>query len=390
MAVSVSSGIVDTELLVADEKVVDMKESFILLDSDTSQFMTMLSKLPSRAAKREKINWLEDQYFPNLSALASGSISLSTQTVIDVTAGEGLYFRANDIVLVAMTGEKMSVTSLTTDAITFVRGVGDVAAATATSGTELVILGNAASQGADTGTLKQTKRVLGYNYSQIFRNPFGFTGTDAAIETYGPGDPENEIAKKAVEHKRGLENSVWFGGRDFSSVANASKGYMGGITEFVTTNVSNSIGALTLSGLDSRIQSAMQYGSLNKVIFAAPGPAAALSRLLANNWVQASPSDRVYGAKVNSFINGAYGEALPVIVKRDWGRFAAASNQLGGKIFVLDLDYIEKRPLRGRDTHLRRDQQGNGVDSVVFDYLTEMSLEVGNEKAHAILSGITS
>ena len=38
---TINSGIVDTEAVLADEKVVDMEPSFRLLDPDTSQFMTI-------------------------------------------------------------------------------------------------------------------------------------------------------------------------------------------------------------------------------------------------------------------------------------------------------------------------------------------------------------
>ena len=56
--------------------------------------------------------------------------------------------------------------------------------------------------------------------------------------------------------------------------------------------------------------------------------------------MRATPSDRVYGAKVSSFINGAYGESLPIIVKREWGSYQSAGRQLGGAMFILDMDYI--------------------------------------------------
>lgn len=128
---------------------------------------------------------------------------------------------------------------------------------------------------------------------------------------------------------------------------------------------------------------------MNKVAFMAPTPARALSHLLANNWVRARPDDHVYGAKVSAFINGAYGESVPVIVKRDWGVFGTADKQLGGAVFVLDLDNLKRRPMRNRDTRLLPNRQGNGEDQVVFDYLTETSLEVKNEQAHGILYGIT-
>jgi len=80
---------------------------------------------------------------------------------------------------------------------------------------------------------------------------------------------------------------------------------------------------------------------------------------------------------------------VPVIVKREWGAFSTAGFSLGGAAFVLDLDRVSRRPFRNRDTRLLPNRQGNGEDKVVFDYLTEMSLELANESAHGVFWGIT-
>ena len=385
---TINSGIVDTEAVLADEKVVDMEPSFRLLDPDTSQFMTILNKLPSRNATREKVNWLEDELFPNLTTLAASATSAAT--TIAVATDTGTYFRAGDLVRIVSTGEMVSVSSISTDTLTVTRSVGGVAAASAASGGDLLIVANAAAQGADYGTLKATQRVLGYNYTQIVRHPFGFTGTDVEIETYGPGDPANEVAKKAVEHKRAMENMAFFGARDFTSATPSSKGYAGGVQEFLSTNVWADAGAVDLAYIDGKLQEVFQHGSQQKVIFAAPTPAAALSRLFANNWVRARPDDRVYGAKVNSFINGAYGESVPVIVKREWGARQSTSNGHGSWMFILDMQYLKKRPMRNRNTKLLRNRQGNGEDQVIHEYLTELSFEVSREEVHGLIKGITA
>ena len=384
----VATGVVDTEDILADERVVDMENEFRLLDPDESQFMTILGKLPSKPAIREKINWLEDEYFPR-QATANETVA-SGATDFDVEAGQGDYFRANDIVRNMATGEAFLVGSVSgVNLAGLVRGIGDAAAAAITDGDELLIIGNASKQGADVGTLKVTTRTLGYNYTQIVRHPFGFTGTQVEIETYGQGDPMNEIAKKAVEHKRALEALHWFGARDFITSASEPQGFMGGIVEYLASNVYSSIGTLTRSSLDDKLREIFQHGSRNKAIFAAPVPGQALSGLLADNWVRANPSDKVYGAKVSGFITGAYGDRVPVIVKREWGMFPTASNQYGSWMVVVDLEYVKKRPLRNRGTRLLRNRQGNGEDRVVHEYLTELSMEVSVEEAHGILKGIT-
>lgn len=389
MAIATTTGLVDTEDRLADEKPVDMADKIAMLDTDTAQFMTILNKLPSKAATQIKVNWLEDQYFPRASK--ASAVITNVATSLGVTAGEGVYFRVGDVVLIGETGEKVRVTAIATDTLTIVRSVGGVAGtATTIATTDLVILGSAAAQGADTGVLKATVRVLGYNYTQIVRDPMGFTGTDAEIELYGGDDPEREIAKKAVEHKAHLEGLCWAGGREppvnLGSDTEPTS-FMGGITEFLVTNVFTAIGAPTLEIVDSRLQQIYQHGSLDKVGFCAPLPARKISQLLANNWVRAQPDEKVYGAKVSAWINGAYGTSMPIIVKREWGMYQSAGRQLGGAMFVLDMQYIQRRPMRNRDTKLLPNRQLPGQDRVVFDYLTETSLQVANEQAHGVLYG---
>lgn len=139
-----------------------MQNKFRLLDQDEGQFMTILNKLPSQAAVRERVNWLEDQYFPNLSALAASATS--AQTTLVVTTGQGDYFRAGDLARLGNSGEVVEVVSVSTDTLTVDRSVGSVAAATAETGTQLLIIGNVSAQGADYGTLKVQVRTLGYNW----------------------------------------------------------------------------------------------------------------------------------------------------------------------------------------------------------------------------------
>ena len=58
MAVTVLKGNVTTADPLSDEQVVDMRNEFYELDPDDSQFTTLLTKLGTREAVREKINHL--------------------------------------------------------------------------------------------------------------------------------------------------------------------------------------------------------------------------------------------------------------------------------------------------------------------------------------------
>ena len=106
-------------------------------------------------------------------------------------------------------------------------------------------------------------------------------------------------------------------------------------------------------------------------------------------WMNAG-DENVHGVKVDGFISGAYGYKLPIIVKREWGTYQSAGRQLGGAMFILDMDYIKRRPLRNRDTKLLPNRQLPGQDRVVFDYLTETSLQLQNEAAHGVIYGFAA
>jgi hypothetical protein len=258
------------------------------------------------------------------------------------------------------------------------------------SADELIRVGSAYPQWADTGDIKIVKRILGYNYTQIFRTPLGFSGTEVEIETYGEGDPMHEITKKAVEHQMLLENSWFFGARDFVVASPNSKGYMGGMLDFVQTNVFPTQGTMDRKKIDARLTSVFQNGTNDKVIFSAPGPAAWLSGLVADNWVQAPPGTRVYNAKVDGFISGAYGTNVPVVTKKQWGRYSAAGEGIGSMWIIVDMGYVRRRPMRNRGTSLLRDRQSPGRDGKIHEYLTETSMEVAQELTHAVVTGWTS
>jgi hypothetical protein len=154
LSVTVLKGSITTADPLSDEQVIDMRNEFAELDPDDSQFVTLLTKLNSRAAVREKIEWLEDQLRPRLLTLAASAASADS-------------------------------------------------AVTLTSG-QLLIVGSAYKQGASYGTSRIVKRVLGFNYTQIQRDAFSFTGTETSIEEYGGRNPMKEQVKKLIEHKQSI------------------------------------------------------------------------------------------------------------------------------------------------------------------------------------------
>lgn len=386
MAIDMLSALVDDQDILSNQRVVDMDDEIALLDPEVSQFFTITNRVSSRPAFSSKIEWLEDQLDPRLSSVA-GTESDST-TTIDVATGEGSYFRAGDLVRNARTGEAFRVTSVSTDALTVVRGVGRVAAAAMAAADQLLIVGNAALQGATLGTRKVTKKVAQYNYEQIQRNPYGFTNTLAASKLYGGSEPNQERKKKLVVHKRAIEYTLFWGARALVTSGSEPQGFSGGLFEFNTTNVFDAAGALSKTLLDTYLRTLLQHGhGDSKVLFVSPLVAQAISAFLRDAYEPADVKQRLYGAKVDGWISGAYGYRVPVIVKRDWNDFSSASSQYGGWAFLVDISNVTWRPLRS--TKLLTNRQANDADEVSEEYLTEFSLEVQQEKTHGLIVGVT-
>jgi len=229
-------------------------------------------------------------------------------------------------------------------------------------------------------------------YVQDQRDPLFFSDVETAIELYGGREPGKEIAKKAVEHGRAIENSLFWGARDFD--ASASPGPMGscgGAIEFISTNITNTGGSTTAAEMDSFFEGPYGYGSKRKVLFCAPRVGTVLSQMYRDKWQPPSAGNGVqYGAKVDAFINSTYGFSIPVVVKREWVDLDASGTNYGTHAFLIDMDNVRLRPLRGFNTRLRRNIQEPSSTAVVHEYQTLFSLEFALEKAHGLVKGITS
>jgi hypothetical protein len=382
---TILTGVVDDADILSNQRVVDMSPTIAMLEPDEAPLTTMLQKTSKRAAYSQKVEWLSDELVPRLTTLSASAAS--SATALSVATGTGTYFRPGDVIRIASTGENCAVSAVSADAVYVVaRTLGAVTSISAANGVDIIKVGNAAAEGATLGTLIQTKKVANYNYAQIQRDPWGFTNTLVASKLYGGPEPANEAKKKLIEHKRQMENTLFWGTRDLVTTGDAPIGYVGGIYQYVTSNLTSSVGDLTETIFETFLRKAFRYGSQNKVMFCSPVVASALSSFPQGKLAPPSPSIDTYGVSLSKY-QSASGAVVNIMVKRDWYDFQSAGNQYGGIGVVVDMDDVTMRPLR--DTVLKPDRQANDEDSIKQEYLTEWSLEIGLEKKHAIISGIT-
>lgn len=385
MAVSTASGVVTTAGPTSNQLKIDMRDAIAMLDPEETQFTTLLMKLPEDKAKSFKVEWLDDQLLPRLTAMSASSTSYAT--VFDLTTSTGYYFKPGDIVRNALTRVAYLVTAVSADAFTGTIGIGTVTAASSASGAEMVIVGHAASQGSRSPLKVITKTSANYNYTQIQRHTFGFTETAEATGFYGGSLVARERRKKGTEHKIALEHTNFFGPRYYTSTGPRST--CGGLLEFVTSHIRDASGELDKSELQDNLRLDLQYGNKNrKVLFASPMIGQVLGELLSDNWVQSDPKLRYFGVKVDWVLSAAFGAEVPVFVKREFGTYSTASTQFGGYGFLVDLENVQYAPLRA--TRLLMNTQDNDEDAVSGEWKTEASLKVEREETHSIWRGVTT
>lgn len=388
MATTTISGVNYTSSPLSNELKVDMRDKIAMLDPDTSQFTTMLMHpdVEKERANSFKVEWMTDQLLPRVTALAA--TAASADTFLTVTTNEGNYLRSGDIIRNTLTGEAYRVTTPQASGTSVVRAVGSVAAATSTSGStaKLVVVGHATQQGATMPTRLITQRVADYNYTQIHRDSYGFAETALATQWYGGSLQTKERKKKAIEHKWGIENTLFFGARSYS----ASSGPIhtsGGLIEYISTNIT-SASTLDKATLQDFLRTGLQYGNRNmKVLFAAPLVVQVLGELMQDNWTQSRPDDNVWGVKVDYVIPSAWGSRIPVVVKSDWMRNGeGTAGQYGSIAFLVDMGNVQYAPLR--DTKLKMNIQPPDADEQSEEYITECSLKVELEQTHSLLKNV--
>lgn len=163
MPVTIDSGAVATDDPLSNDLRVSMDEKVANQDVDTTQFATMLMKMPVEQASSFKEEWLEDVFIPKNTALAASAAS--GDTALTITTNEGSYAKVGDIGKFVATGEAFRITTVGASAWTVVRGIGSTGAASAASGTGaggIIIISGSNEQGGTMPTSLVTEKTTNY------------------------------------------------------------------------------------------------------------------------------------------------------------------------------------------------------------------------------------
>lgn len=366
---------------------VDMVPLIKELEPSATPLTVLSTALESRPTVNPEFSWVEDKLEPRFDAINNGAGYNSSATGLIVDNGPS--FAADELVKVTRTGELFRVSSIATNTLTVVRGIGGGAAAILDND-ELMRVGAASMENSLSRQPRSSNPTKVTNYTQIEKHSVESSETWRGSETFtAPVDWDRQVAKKMIEHKLAWEQTLLHSKPTEDLTGTAPLRTTGGAFYFVQTNRTDMGGTMTEQEWFGAYSGLFRYGDQNAKM--------AMASRLAVDVVNGFPrgkleviqgdNDTTYGLRIMKYRSP---HGVLNIVTHNMLEGAV----YGGYVLVLDLSQIKKRPMRAygggtRDTHINENVQPPDQDGRRDEILTEMGLEFGLEKTHGVMSGIS-
>lgn len=349
--------------------------------------------LGSKPTVNPKFEWYEEDRETRRTT------TTTTGTGTTITIADGTLAHPDDIWRVTRTAENVKVTSIATNDLTVVRGVGGSAIALV-SGDELIRIGNAFQEGADTPAAWSGNPAQKFNYTEIFRKSYAATRTLTQTQNYTtPDDWLARAARAMQEHKLDLESAFWWGLASIDVTGTHPRRTTGGVYGFVSTNKIDMGGTMTETEFFSAYGQTFRYSNPDRVKFgfAARTPVSVIGAFPRGKLevIQGDQND-TYGVSIMKYRHNL--GTLNLVTHNLFSDYTGYA----GDIAVVDLlgdslgrtlvrrRYLEDQMYGSSDTHVRENVQNPGIDGRQDEILTEAGLEMGLERHHAIWTGIQS
>jgi hypothetical protein len=341
-----------------------------------------------RPARTTVHEWLEDTLLPATDTINDSTYtdpSSDTQFVVSNIDR----FRAGDQIQADGSAEVMLVTAVNTgtSTLTVTRGYGASTPAALSNGLTLNILGNAALEGDTADAARFTARTRKTNYTQIFSSTVEVSGSELAVRQLAVQDElDYQKQQRLRELLRDLENCV-INGRNAAASPEGSASVrrtMKGLVAFCTSNsfVPGAGGfpsdaSLTEDQLNQALREIWKSSNGHVDLIVVNGQ----EKRAINSFVG---TNRRYGPNEKTFSN------LVSQYESDYGvcRVVLSRWVPTGTVLLLDSGRIDVMPLSGRSFQYK--PLGVTGDRESGQVIGEYTLELRNENAHGVITGLTA
>lgn len=336
---------------------------------------------PARSARSTIHEWLEDALIPNTDTVVS-----IDGASLEVTASDR--FRVGDQIMVEGESEIMLVTAIDggTDTLTITRGYGGTTPATVEEDQVVRILGNAALEGDEAAAARFTVRSRKTNYSQIFSSTVEVSGSELAVRQIGLKDElDYQKNQRLKELLRDLENTVINGiapaanPQGSSSVRRTLRGIIPSLVthRFVPGGEIPAGDDLTEEQLNAALRLIWKSSNGHVDLIVCGGASKrAINEFVATNRRFASSAEN-YKSLINTY-------------ESDFGvcRIVLSRSIPPGCVLLLDSSRIDVMPLAGRSFHFKPLAVTGDREAGML--VGEYTLELRNENAHGLISGLSA
>jgi len=350
-------------------------------------YSALMSQGLEQVTPNERFEWASASMEARRTQIDNGGAAYDgTTTVLTVDSSAPFYVDA--VVRAEATGEIMIVTVINSATqITVVRGVGSAeggvagAAGSVANNAWLMVVGNARKEGSGLSTARGIAPSLDYNWCQIFRRTLKLTGTAASSSTLTEDERNRQRAKELEEITRDMELAFIGGQRSQTTIGAERHTTTGGFTRYIQTNVDNVAGAMSKTRLNAAMAMAWAGGGPSiKWGFGGLTFCDAVDTIFDGKLRVSSP-ETAPGIIVRA-VPTRYGQ-LNLITHR------LMVGDLAGSCLVIDPSVVQLRFMADRQLQLRQDVQNKGDDAVIDEWMAHVGLEVGPEKRHGIIKGVT-
>lgn len=360
----------------SNDHILDLKDGLDFL-TPRSDGIGLLKRIGTNGfvAKSPKTEWTEVAL-----AVRGETITLADGTTTSVTVADSAIYQVNGLVRVE--NEVMRITALADGTtLTVTRGYAGTTGA-AHSAKTMYSLGSAdpENSNAPAGIEDAASRL--YNYVQTFTRSVNLSADEIAQLSTDGNPLTGQIKRRFIEINRELARAMFYGVR-YEDTSNKIH-TMGGFKQFVTTNVTNVAGALTLAAIDAKILAIVNAGGDPKVIAMSPTQKQKLDALDAS-LVRIGKTEGAPGGNpvVQTWQSGVLDHTLDVVVDH---------SILTDELWILDTDYVQIGHLSNNGVngafHVE-DATTPGQDGTKKVIRGKYTMRVIQEKAHAYLYGLS-
>lgn len=388
---------------IAARRIRDLDTVIHWLEPDQTPYYTFLTSIPGRTTRNPKFEWFEGDSLEQSAAVDDATPPTWSATTVGATLVGGplqvtdaSIFQKYSIVMFTNTGivaqviadPNVSAKTIDVKTLTAPANLNDI------SDTEVIeIIGSAFPEGSGRGEMAAKSLVNKYNFTGIYKQEVGITGTAAASAWYGGDEWKLRVMEATIAHKKQIEMSFLFGEwmpgvgtltpEGYDSTTKTPIRSTRGMKNWISTNTGTPAWSTfqLRSGTNMFLTLAQQmfrYGSKTKFAFCSD---TFLTKIHTKEFLQDTPQVSLEPPRETKlgFVVSGFRTPHGILNFVNHPRF---TGKLAYWLMVIDPANVKRRPMNTRDTKFKM-LPWTGRDAIEGEIITETGLQAIQEKTHA-------